>query len=99
MRWSELFCGRVIRENIISLLSKQLRYIFDDLYWDRILGMDKLGSSTVDDTTGIMRYALQIHEVMAQLSKYGIKLHPSITCTFSYFLITSKISEPLQDVS
>ena len=93
------FVARVTEKNILSLFSNQLRHIFDDLYWAWIMWREKLGSSTVDKTTGIMWYALQIHEVMAQFSKYGIKLHPSITCTFSYFLITSKISEPLQDVS
>ena len=36
---------------------------------------------------------------MADFSKHKIKQHPSITSIFVRFLITAKISEPLQDIS
>ena len=45
---------RILIENILSLLYDQLKQIFDDLYWARILGRDNLGSSTVDETAAIL---------------------------------------------
>ena len=40
--------------NIISLLSDQLRHMFDDLYQAWIMEKENLGSSTVDDIIVIM---------------------------------------------
>ena len=90
---------RVFKENILSLLSEQLRHIFDDLYQACIIVRDKLVSSTVEKTSVILWDTLQSHEVMAEFSKHDIKRHPSITVIFVCFLITAKILEPLQDIS
>ena len=86
-------------KNILSLLSNQLRQIFYDLYRVCILGRDRLGSSTVDETTAILWATLQIHKVMADFSKHAIKRQPSITSIFVRFLIKSKTSEPLKEIS
>ena len=94
-----LLCQGLSEKTILSLLSDQLRHIFGDLYWARILGRDKLGSSTVDKTAKILWATLQIHEVMAKFSKHEIKRHLSITSIFVRFLITANISDPLQDNS
>ena len=89
---------RVIREKILSILSNQMRQIFDDLCWAHIMGSEKLVYSTVENTATIMWGALQSHEEMAELSKHNIKRHPSITSIFVCFLITANISEPLQNI-
>ena len=91
--------SRFPRENILYILSDQLRQIFDDLYWDCILGKGKLVSSTVDDTAVIVWATLQSHEIMAECSKHKIKLHVSVTSIFVRFLITAKMYEPLQEIS
>ena len=92
--------GQVFSEkNILSLLSDQLRYIFDNLYRDHIMGRDKLGSSTVDESATMLWAMLHMHEVMAEFYKHDIKRHPSITSIFVRFLITARILEPLQDIS
>ena len=91
-----LLCQGFSDKNILSLLSYQLRQIFDDLYWVRIMGRDKLGYSTVGEIDYILWNTLQSHEVMAEFSKHKIKHHPSITSIFVCFLVTAKISEPLQ---
>ena len=44
-----LSCQGFSYKNIISLFSNQMRDTFDSLYQYRILGQDKLGSSTVDE--------------------------------------------------
>ena len=49
-----LLCQGFLEKQIRSLLSDQLRQIFDDLYRVRILGSNKLGSSTVDKTASIL---------------------------------------------
>ena len=73
--------------------------IFDNLYWTRIQGRYKLGYSTVDNTAVILWTTLQTHELMAELSKHEIKRHPSITSIVVRFIVTSKISEPHQEIS
>ena len=93
-----LSCQEFSEENILPLLSDQLRHIFGDLYWARILGRDKLGSSTVDKTAKILWATLQSHEVMAKFSKHEIKRHLSITSIFVCFIITANLSEPLQEI-
>ena len=45
-----------------------MRQIYDDLNQDRILGRYKLGFYTVDETAAIVRYTLQSHDIMAELS-------------------------------
>ena len=62
------------------------------------MGKEKLGSSTVDETTKIPWDTLQNHEVMVEFSKHEIKFHPSITSIFIRFLITDKVSDPLQEI-
>ena len=52
----------------------------------------------MDKTASIMWYALQIHEVIMDLSKHKIKRHPSITSIFVRFPVIAKILEPLQDI-
>ena len=85
-------------KNLISLLSDQMRQIFDDMYWARILGRDMLGSSTMDETAAILWAVLNSHEVMSEFYKYKIKRHLSIKSIFVRFLITTNISEPLQEI-
>ena len=85
-------------KNLISLLSDQMRQIFDDMYWARILGRDMLGSSTMDETAAILWAVLNSHEVMSEFYKYEIKRHLSIKSIFVRFLITTNISEPLQEI-
>ena len=93
-----LSCQVFLEKNILSLLSDHLRQSFDDLYRDRILGRDTLGSSTVDETPTIMWDTIKSHEVMVDFSKHKIKRHPPITSIFARFLITAKIYEPLQEI-
>ena len=45
------------RKKILSLLSEQLMKMFDDMYWDWIMGQDTFGFSTVDKTAAILRSA------------------------------------------
>ena len=85
-------------KNLISLLSDHMRQIFDDMYWARILGRDMLGSSTMDETAAILWAVLNSHEVMSEFYKYKIKRHLSIKSIFVRFLITTNISEPLQEI-
>ena len=94
-----LLCQGFSEKNILSLLSDQLRQIFDGLYWYCIMGREKLVSSTLDKTATIMWATLHNHEVMADFSKHEIKSHPSITYIFVRFFINAKIFEPLQDIS
>ena len=68
-----MLCQGFSEKKILSLLSNQLRQIFDDLYWARIMVKDKLVSSTVDETSIIIWDMLQSHEVMADFSKHDIK--------------------------
>ena len=89
---------RILIENILSLLYDQLKQIFDDLYWSRILVRDNLGSSTVDETGAILWDTIQSHEVMAEFSKHETKCHPSTTSIFVRVLIIVKILEPLQEI-
>ena len=96
---SIILCQGFSEKTILSLLSDQLRHIFDNLYQDSIMRRNKFGSSTVDETATIMLSTLLIHEVMADFSKHEIKHHPSITFKFVRFLIMAKIYEPLQDIS
>ena len=49
-----ILCQEFSEENIPSLLSDQLKHIFDDFYWARILGREKLDYSTVDKTAAIL---------------------------------------------
>ena len=56
-----LLCQGFLEKQIRSLLSDQLRQIFDDLYRVRILGRNKLGSSTMDNTDSILWATLQSH--------------------------------------
>ena len=93
-----LSCQEFSEENILPLLSDQLRHIFDDLYWGRIMGREKLGSSTVVETTTLMWDMLHSYEVMAEFSKQEIKRHPPTTSIFVRFLITANILEPLRDI-
>ena len=93
-----MLCQGFSEKNILSLLSNHIRQIFDDLYQARILGRDKLGSSTVDKTVTFIWAMFQINEVMAEFFKQGIKRHPSITSIFIRLLITSNIYEPLQEI-
>ena len=79
---SILLCQGFSEKKILSVLSDQLRQIFDNLYWSCILGRDKLGSSNVDKTAVITWATLQSHEVMAELSKDEIKFYPSIMSIF-----------------
>ena len=51
---SVLSCQGFSYNIIFSLLSDQLRHISDNLYQARIMGRDKLISSTVDETASIM---------------------------------------------
>ena len=95
---SILLCQGLSEKNILSLLSNQLRHIFDDLYRSRILGREKLGSSSVDEISTILWDTLHIHEVMAEFSKHYIKHHPYITSICVGLLITAKIYEPLQEI-
>ena len=85
-------------KNLISLLSDHMRQIFDDMYWAWILGRDMLGSSTMDETAAILWAVLNSHEVMSEFYKYKIKRHLSIKSIFVRFLITTNISEPLQEI-
>ena len=80
----------------LSLLSNQMRQIFDLLYQALILGKGKLDSSTVDKSTEIMWATLQGHEVMAEFSKQEIKRPPPIIYIFVRLLVTDNISEHLQ---
>ena len=96
---SIMSCQGFSEKNILSLLSYLLSQFFDNLYWDRILGRDNLVSYTVENNATILWAMIHIHEVMAVFSKHYIKRHTSITSIFSRFLITAKISEPLQDIS
>ena len=80
-----ILCQGFSEKNILSLLSDQLRQIFDDFYRDRIMGRKKLGSSTVDENAAILWSMLHSHEVMAEFSKHEVKCHPSITSIFSAF--------------
>ena len=89
----------IIGEKILSILSKHMRHIFDDLYQAKVLRRDNLGSSTVDETTAMMLATFHSHEVMTEFSEHEIECHPSITSLFVRFLITSNISEPLQDIA
>ena len=45
------------RKKNLSLLSEQLMKMFDDMYWDWIMGQDTFGFSTVDKTAAILRSA------------------------------------------
>ena len=49
-----LWCQGVSEGNILSLLSNQMRHIFDDLYQARIMERDKLGSSNVYETAVVL---------------------------------------------
>ena len=95
---SIISCQRFSEKNILYLLPDQLRHIFDDLYQARIIGRDKLGSSTVGETAEILWATIHSHEVMADFYKHDIKRHPFITPIFSRFLITANILEPLQEI-
>ena len=89
---------RVLREKILSLLSDQLRQMFDNLYWARIIGRNKLVSSTVYKSYTIMCSTLQSHEVMVEFPKHEMKRHPYTKSIFVCFIITSNIYEPLQEI-
>ena len=70
---SILYCQGFSKKNILYLLSKKLRQMFENLYCAYVLGRDKLGLSTVDKTdTMLWATTLQIHEVMADFFKYEI---------------------------
>ena len=71
---------------------------FYNFYCTHILWRGKFGSYNVDKTAEIMWDMLQSNEVMEELSKHKIKLHPSITSICVHFLITSKILEPLKEI-
>ena len=82
---SILLCQRFSEKNILSLLADQMRHMFYDLYQDRILGRNKLGSSTVENTAVIMWDTLHSHEVMADFSKHKI----NTTLTSNLYLSAS----------
>ena len=94
-----ILCQGFSDKNILSLLSDQLKHIFDDLYRDQMMMQYKLGFSTVDDTTEILWSTFQSHYVMAEFSKHAIKCHSSLTSIFARSLIKANISEPLQEIS
>ena len=85
-------------KNTLSLLSDQLRHIFDNLYWARIMGRYKFGSSTMDKTAIILSGTIYSYDVIVELSKHEIKGHTSITSTLVHFLVIAKISDPIQDI-
>ena len=95
---SILLCHGFSEKNILSLLSKHTRQIFDNLYQDQVLSRDNLGSFTLDDTTAMMWATFHSHEVMTDFSEREIECHPSFTSIFVRSLITSNISEPLQEI-
>ena len=72
---SILLCQVFSEKNILSLLSNQLRDIFDDLYWGLILGRGKMGYFNVDETAAMLWGTLQSHEVVTDFSKHKIKCH------------------------
>ena len=56
-------CQGFSEKKILSLLSDQLRQMFDYLYWARIMGRDQFGSSTVEENATIMRSKLQSQDI------------------------------------
>ena len=88
----------VLREkNSLPFSRPDEAYVYD-LYQDRILGRNKLGSSTVENTAVIMWDTLHSHEVMADFSKHKIKHHPYIKFIFVRFLIAAKIYGQFQNI-
>ena len=72
---SILLCQGFSEKNILSLLSNQLREIFDDLYWGLILERGKMAYFNVDETAAMLWGTLQSHEVVTDFSKHKIKCH------------------------
>ena len=75
-----------------------MRQSFDDLYWDLVFGREKLGYSTVDETTVMLWATLHNHEVTMEFYKYEIKFHPTIKYIFYRFLIMANIYKPPQEI-
>ena len=59
------FVSKVLGENILSLLSNQMRQIFYYLYQARVWRRYTLEHSTVHETVTILWDTFQSHEVMA----------------------------------
>ena len=53
----------------------------------------------MDETVAIIFPKNESHEEMVEFSKHKIKCHPFIMSIFFRFLVTSNISEPLQEIS
>ena len=54
---------------------------------------------SVGEYESMMWATFHSHEVMTEFSEHEIECHPYITSLFVRFLITSNISEPLQDIA
>ena len=73
--------------------------MFDNLYRDRIMRRNKLGYSTVYETSTILWDTLQSQEAMEKSPKHEIKYHPSTTSIFVRLIIKANIYDPLQEIS
>ena len=94
---SILLCQVFSEKQIFSLLSNQLRRVFDNLYRARILGRDKLGSSTMDSTATIMWDMLQSHEVRVCLCVCVCDRTPSCGVCSNYEVVefqSRKVTPP-----
>lgn len=70
-------------KDILSLLSDQMRQVFDDMYHARVTGKDKLGQGdTVHTAASFVWATLQSHVVMANYAYHDFRRHPSITFIF-----------------